>query len=181
GTSAVLTPSKAGEVVSGNVSFGSSSTFAPFLTGESGSVTLFNFNNAVNYPFSTPPNNPVNGELPSPYGALFNWFGNVPQDGTGPVLLGGAATNGFGFDYFFGANNHPKPNSPGVFVLDPTNISGKTQLKVVMKALPSNVTPVIALGLFDVRGNANLWRIPSSALNTSPYTTVTVSLRARSI
>jgi hypothetical protein len=175
----VVTPPKASVQGSGNLSLSSSSTFAPYLTGETGSATLFNFNSFANYPFATPPENPVNGIIASPYGALFNWFGNVTQDGSGQLVVGNAATNGYGYDFLFGSNNTPIGENQ--YQLNPTDISGRTNLDIAIKLAPGNQADVIGFGLFDLRGNANEWTIPADALNTSAYTTVSINLLAPSI
>ncbi|REK11217.1 MAG: hypothetical protein DWQ37_14910, partial [Planctomycetota bacterium] len=174
-----FSPPRASSQTTGDLSLGAGSTFAPLFTGETGTTGLFDFNSAANYPFATPPDDPVNGVVTAPYGALFNWFGNVTQDGSGQLVVGGTATNGYGYDFLFGSNNVPLGGNQ--FQLIPTDISDRTTLDIATKLGATNQAPVIGFGLFDIRGNANQWTIPASALNSTAYTTVSINLLSPSV
>ncbi|REK12709.1 MAG: hypothetical protein DWQ37_10785, partial [Planctomycetota bacterium] len=175
----IFTPPKATDIQTGNVSLGASATFAPLLTNETGSTVLFDFESAANYPFATPPDAPVNGVVPSPYGALFNWFGNVTQDGSGQLVVGGGATNGYGYDFLFGGNNVPIGGNQ--FQLIPTDIHDHTNLDIVIKLGAGNVSETLWFGLFDIRGNANVYSVDLTKLNSTAYTTVSIDLLSPSI
>ncbi len=182
----VHTPSKATQQQIGNVTLGSGSTFKPLLTGEDAAPsTLFNFDSAATYPFATPPDAPVNGIVATPYGALFNWSTGTVQDGNGQIVIAPPATNGYGLDFAFGANNRPTDTNlgepAGQFVLLPTDISNYTNLDIVIKLLPSNESKTLGIGLFDFRGNSNQYVIDLTQLNTSTYTTVSINLLSPSV
>ncbi len=186
GADPLINPDPKADVIStGNTTFGAAATFAPLITGESGTTPLFNFNAAVNYPFSAPPANPENGITNVPYGVLFNWFGQITQNGNGEFFIGGSATNGHGLDYAFGSKNTPtgtfnNANQP-LYQLIPTDISNRTTLNIVAKLGATNQAQTFAIGLFDMAGNANLWAFDSSLLNSTAFTTLTVNLLAPSI
>ncbi len=185
GGSAILPPPKAATQTTGGLTLSSSSTFSPRLTGDTGAATLFNFNNAVVYPFAVPPDSPVNGVVPSPYGALLNWFAGAVQDGSGQLVIGPPATNGYGLDFLFGLNNRPTDTNlgepPDQFVLLPTDVSEYSNVTVKLKLLPSNQAHTLWFGLVDDRGNANQYTIDLSTLNTATYSTVTIPLLTPSI
>ena len=107
--------------------------------------------------------------VPSPNGVLFNWYGNLTQDGSGTIVLGGTATNGKGLDYAFAGNNSgPIPNTtPTLYQLQGTDISNRTTLNIVAKKLATSQAETLGIGLFDVRGNANLWTFKFSDLNST--------------
>ena len=169
-----LTPSTADILNTGDATLNSSTTFVPLITGQSGSVSLFNFNAALNYPNSALPLNPVGGVTSNPNGAVNQWFGNVLQDGSGSLVVAGAATNGQGFDYLFGTNN--TPIGGGQYQLNPTDLSGLTTLDVVAKKTVANQSSAFAVGLMDIRGNIRLYPFSFADLNTASFTTLRVNL-----
>ena len=148
---AFLAPPTADVLNVGNVSLNSSTTFAPLLTNQSGTTSLFNFNAALNFPFALVPDAPVEQLVPSPNGVLFNWYGNLTQDGSGTIVLGGTATNGKGLDYAFAGNNiGPIPNTtPTLYQLTGTDISNRTTLNIVAKKLATSQAET--LGYWFVR------------------------------
>ncbi len=182
GGSKIVAPPKPDEINASDVTFGSGATYSPLLTGESGTQTLWDFNNAATYAAGALiPDSPVNGEVPSPYGALFNWSANgvITQDGGGQLVISGPATSGTAYDFLFGSNNHldteSDPNNP-LYFLEPQDLSSKTNIEVVMKLQPDNQARTMWFGLFDIRGNAFAYPVDLSVLNASTYTTLSFNL-----
>ncbi len=180
---AFLAPPTSDVINTGSVALNSATTFTPLLTNQAGTTPLFNFNAALNFPFALVPDAPNEALVPSPNGVLFNWYGNLTQDGSGTIVLGGTATNGKGLDYAFAGNNSgPIPNTtPTLYQLQGTDISNRTTLNIVAKKLATNQAETIGIGLFDVRGNANLWTFKMADLSSTAYTTLKVNLLAPSI
>ena len=181
GDSKIVAPAKPDEITGSDISFAAGTTFSPLLTGESGSQVLWDYNGAASYPASLIPSSPVNGELPHPYGALFNFAhsGTVVQDGGGQLVIGGDATSGTAYDFLFGGNNHLDPNSPPnspLYFLEPVDLSGKTNVELVMKLLPTNQARTLWFGMFDIRGNSFAYPVDLSQFNSDTYTTVSFNL-----
>ncbi len=180
--SRVFAQPNAEESLTGNVNFSSGATYSPLLTGETNSAMLYNFNSNATYPFSAPPDSPVDGVVPQPYGALFNWFGNVTQN-DGTLTVGGSAYNGYQYEFLFGTNNVPIVGGPnnGKFQLVPTDISDKTHLNFKIQLLPTNVNKTLEIGLLDFRGNVMMYTIDCTELSSSSYTVVSIPILSASI
>ncbi len=161
----------------GNVTFGSSSTFSTLLTNKTTSADLFNFNSAATYNFTAPPDNPVDGVVPQPYGALFGWYPHITQSGDG-VMSVSNGINGYQYEYMFGTNNTPITSGPnaGKYQLVGTDISNMSHINMKVMLRPENVSHMFAFGLVDFRGNVNAWTVDATQLSSTTWTTLTFNL-----
>ena len=193
GGSRIVAADNADENFTGSVTFGGSSTFSALLTGETAAGNLFDYNSAATYAFVGPPDNPVDGVVPEPYGALFQWFGKVTQSGNG-LLTVNNAPNGSQYEYMFGANNSGQipgqsddPNAPnydpnaGMYTLVGTDIKDSSHINMIVKLRPGNVSTTFAFGLIDFRGNVNAWIIDTTKLSSLSYTTLSFNLLSPTI
>ncbi len=168
---------------SGDVTLASSSTFASLITGDTGTTTIFSFNQAANYPPAFLPIAPVNGTTTLPNGATYP-AGQVVQDGTsGELVIGNGAING-PLQLMFGTNSHLDPNSPAnapVYILDPVDISNRNTVELVAKVGAANQSKGVLFALADITGNLALWTVDLTGLNTTAYSTISLNLSGLAI
>ncbi|MEX0677613.1 MAG: hypothetical protein WD063_11095 [Pirellulales bacterium] len=185
-------PDKADTIAATNITLGSGTTYSALLTGESGSqTTMWDYNQKVgvdgSYPGVLVP--PLNWDHTltdpqTPYGALTDWAGQVVQDGdTDALVLGGTATNGHGLSYLYGGNftEGLNGNNQTIYVVDPTDLTGRTHMNLELKLDATSAAKLILFGLVDSRGNTESWTIPTSMLNSTAYTTVRINMIAPSL
>ena len=170
-------------IKSGDVTLASTSTFASLITGDTGTTTIFSFNQAANYPPAFLPIAPVNGTTTLPNGATYP-AGQVVQDGTsGELVIGNGAING-PLQLMFGTNSHLDPNSPAnapVYILDPVDISNRNTVELVAKVGAANQSKGVLFALADITGNLALWTVDLTGLNTTAYSTISLNLSGLAI
>lgn len=169
-----------------SITLGSTTKFNALLTGQTASTTLFDFNSSIAFTSALlPPGNlapTYDGSFTQfdgvPSGAMTTWNGQVTQDGSGQVVVGGTATNGYLASAFYGFNmlSTNVVNSVTTYYLNPTDISTSTYLNVKAKLDAPTDALATLMGLMDKRGNLWFYTFEMNALNTSTYSTVDINL-----
>jgi len=176
----VETPATAAEFYLGNGEL-EDGTYAPLITGQSGTVPLFNFNSTRTFQFSGgPPTVPAEGYMLVPTAATNNWWGSVVQNGSGPLQIMGGVSNVAG-DMVFDTFNTPVViEGVPAYQLLPVDISAQSALQVAARKTAGNLSKAFQVGLIDNRGNVMLYAFPFADLTSTSYTTLTVNLLAPS-
>ena len=178
----------------GNLTLAWGSTYAPLLTGLSGSHDLFNFNSSAvslytsypgvsnTYPAGSVPSPPSSGVTTTPYGGTGILAGL--QQGTADGLaarcksVASMPTTARGF--LFGSNTSDLGG--GFFQLIPTDITDSSIVNVKIKLTNTTTqVPYFTVGLDDINQDFMMWTIPTSLLNTSTYTTVSLNITSQGL
>jgi len=177
-------PATADLFSTGNVTLASTTNYTPLLTNQSGNTPLFDFNNAVSFYHGTGvPGSPSNNQVEHNAEDDNGWANAITQDGSGTLVVGTPAVNG-NLGLAFETNGTPVPNfdpQNPLYDLHPVDISNRSNLNIVAKLGAGNVAPLFIVGLVVNRGSIELFSFPTSLLNTSTFTTVSVNLNALGI
>ncbi len=172
---------------SGDVALGSSSTFAPLVTGDTGTTTIFDFSQAQTFKAGFLPPEPDNGIYPVQNGTTYGFTGpgSITQDGSGDGTLKiSGAVNG-PLQMVFGTNSHVNPNSPDPnnpnYILDPIDISNRNTVELVAKVGATNQSSAFLFALSDIQGNLAVWTVSMTDMNTTDYTTISFNLSGLAI
>ncbi len=163
----------------GDVNLNSSGTFDARLTGQSGSTTLFSFDEEVgDFPFGVIPPVPDNGTTTEPNGSSFP-SGQVNQSG-GQLKIANGALNG-PLNVAYNTLNHEDPNNPGTYILDPVDISDYSHLDIKVKLGAGNQAKAFIFGLADTEGQIALFTFSTEGMSSTTYSTLTLNLAAPGI
>ena len=163
----------------GTVNLNSTGTFDARLTGQTGSTSVFTFDEEVgSFEFGLIPPVPDGGRTDMPNGSSF-LPGQVQQTG-GQLTIGNGAVNG-PLNVAYNTLNHPDPNEPGYFILDPMDISAYSHLDIVVKLGVGNQAKAFIFGLADTTGQIALFTFSTEGMSTSTYSTLTLNLAAPGI
>ncbi len=161
----------------GSVTLNSSATLDIRLAGDTGSAPLFTMNENVGVlPFGLIPPAPEAGRTTDPYGTSMGAGVNL---GNGVLTVTGQ--NG-PLSIAYGTLNHPDPNDPGWYILDPVDLSENiSKIDIVVKLGVTNQAKGFIFGLVDTDGQVALFTLTTEGLSAATYSTVSINLAAPGI